>query len=172
MDVSLQLLETKPIAGKQLRCRFSQHSGVIAHTIEHVAHESTTPSLISMEQSPGDWPASPPWQELHAEQLSDGTHAMMLVGRAGKSHWSMSVTLDNEQEALLFDVACRFRERPEFLGTTYQRTECRSVQIITVDLDGEAAPKVIETDNRVVIDATREVKPPATLRWAYRITLP
>jgi len=37
------------------------------------------------------WPPSPPLQEVHLEQRGDGASIALAVGKAGSSHWSLSV---------------------------------------------------------------------------------
>ncbi len=120
----------------------------------------------------------------------------MLVGRAGKSHWSMSVTADEDTPALIFDVACRLREPPGFLGTTYQlsRTDFqvrptgsanartaleirptaagRPSLLLKVDEIAGAAPATIEVaDDQVIIRAPQPTQPQATVRWKYRLSI-
>lgn len=70
-----------------------------------------------------DWPASPPIQQLSLESINDRP-TLLGVGQAGKSHWSISIEpIDFEGEAALrFDVACRTRTDPGWLGSTYRRT--------------------------------------------------
>jgi hypothetical protein len=64
------------------------------------------------------WPPSPPFQELHIRQ--DGVDAALLIGRAGRSHWSASIEPDRSQESILFDVACRSSGNIGWLGSTYR----------------------------------------------------
>ena len=91
------------------------------------------------------WPCSPPLVELSAVETATGP-ALLGVGLAGRSHFSASVTAcPDRPDALLFEIACRVREHPGWLGSTYDR-------------DGErirfAAPPVAGDL-------------PATIRWAY-----
>ena len=49
-------------------------------------------ALQSVEDSPAEaWPASPPWQSLHLESRPDQRPLALLVGMAGKNHWSASI---------------------------------------------------------------------------------
>lgn len=77
--------------------------------------------LESVEGRPDDaWPASPPLQECHVEPRADGRTVALLVGRAGKSHWSLSVLCDPATSGLLFEVACRLAGEPKWLGSRYR----------------------------------------------------
>ncbi|HWB09468.1 MAG TPA: hypothetical protein VG826_09600 [Pirellulales bacterium] len=64
------------------------------------------------------WPPSPPFQEVHLRQ--DGVYAALLVGRAGRGHWSASIEPDPSQQAILFDVACRSSGDIDWLGSSYR----------------------------------------------------
>jgi hypothetical protein len=44
---------------------------------------------------------------------------VLFLGRAGSSHWSASIEIDEAVNSIRFDVACRLHERPEWLGSTY-----------------------------------------------------
>lgn len=84
------------------------------------------PLLHSVEsEADAAWPESPPLQELHVEER-DGRSVALLVGRAGKSHWSASIGREfgqNGGDALVFDVACRVSSRPQRLGSAYELAE-------------------------------------------------
>ncbi|MEM9585861.1 MAG: hypothetical protein AAGA03_01155 [Planctomycetota bacterium] len=79
--------------------------------------------LASVEgDSAEDWPASAPVQQLSLEPIEDNATALG-VGAAGTSHWSLSVQAQDfgqGQCALVFDWACRVKQAPGFLGSTYQ----------------------------------------------------
>ena len=75
------------------------------------------PLLDSVEGAPDElWPASPPLQEFHVETRGPGQLVALLVGRAGRSHWSLSVLCDAEREALWFEAACRIGQAPSRSG--------------------------------------------------------
>lgn len=141
--------------------------------------------MSSVEGSADDsWPASPPLQDLHIEQRGDGQRVALLVGRAGGSHWSMSVEADNAAERLTFDIACRLRATPRWLGSTYQvavpvhmlgdRLSIASGAVLRL-LDDEA---VRHAPMQVADDVVRlgpagwsnsAPMPPCTIRWRYMI---
>ena len=63
------------------------------------------------------WPVSPPLQELTRHELPDGP-ALLGVGMAGTSHWSVSFAASEDQ--LSSDFACLTKSSPEFLGGTWK----------------------------------------------------
>ncbi len=99
--------------------------------------------------SPGDdprWPASPPLVEVSL--VAAGTRPAVLgVGLAGRSHFSLSVVACPERpDTLLFEAAARIVEPAGWVGSTY---------------DGD--------QGREHVAADRASRPPATVRWTYRI---
>lgn len=67
--------------------------------------------LKSQEGSPEDeFPASPPFQECSIESRSANEQVALLVGMAGKNHWSAAISTDSRPNRLVFDVACRVTE--------------------------------------------------------------
>jgi hypothetical protein len=92
------------------------------------------------------WPASPVVVEVSLV-AAGGRAAVLGVGLAGRSHFSLSVVACPERpDALLFEAACRIVEPAHWLGSTY---------------DGAGGLEQAAAD--------RTVTPPATVRWAYRI---
>jgi hypothetical protein len=92
------------------------------------------------------WPASPPIVEV--SRVTAGQAPVLLgVGRAGRSHYSLSVAaVANEPDTLLFDVACRIQEPAVWLGSAYADAA-----------SGEACR----------LPAGPALPPPTTIRWAY-----
>ena len=91
------------------------------------------------------WPASPPLVELSTVETSAGP-AILAVGLAGRSHYSASIAPHPaEPDTLLFEIACRIKEPPAWLGSTY-------------DMADEAV--------RVAAPATADDLP-ATVCWSY-----
>jgi hypothetical protein len=103
------------------------------------------PFLESVEGSPDDaWPASPPLQECHVEPRPDGRTVALLVGRAGKSHWSLSVLCDPASSGLLFEVACRLAGEPPWLGSRYRTRGMAVAESESGGQDaGEALPRLL-----------------------------
>jgi hypothetical protein len=86
--------------------------------------------LLRSVESAADvvWPESPPLQELHIEDRG-GVPVALLVGRAGKSHWSASIAFERFGDdvsspttgcKLVVDIACRLTALPQMLGSTYR----------------------------------------------------
>jgi hypothetical protein len=91
-----------------LRIRLSFESDRYAHSIELADGERWITMLRTREGSPDEaWPASPPFQSVHLDISDPDKHVALLVGMAGRSHWSASVELDGTASRATFDVACR-----------------------------------------------------------------
>ena len=82
--------------------------------------------LTSCEGDSQDaFPASPPLQQIHQQELGGG-QTVMGVGMAGRSHWSAAFAPQPEQpDAILADLACLRKTATEEvadspLGSTYR----------------------------------------------------
>src|SRR6185295_1070567 len=105
----------------ELRAEFSRAGDRFSHVVSVLDDEQWIPLFASIEGTPDDaWPVSPPWQEITREALSIGQPSLLLVGMAGKSHWSMCVLSELAGDCLRFDVACRVRTPPGPLASTYR----------------------------------------------------
>lgn len=77
--------------------------------------------LQSEEGQPDEiWPPSPPLQECHLESRPNECTVALLVGRAGTSHWSLSVLCDPHSGRMTFEAACRLRGESGSLGSSYR----------------------------------------------------
>src|SRR5690606_21760607 len=92
-----------------------------AHEIWVADGDDWYPVLLSVEGTPEQsWPASAPLQTLHVETRSEGPLAL-LVGMAGKCHWSASAQLHTARHQVGFELAARVRPPGSpWLGSTYQ----------------------------------------------------
>ena len=91
------------------------------------------------------WPASPPVVELSAVRTA-AEPVLLGVGNAGRSHFSLSVSVcRTEPDTLLCDLACRVQEPAIWLGSTYAA------------VSGETRR----------LEAEFGTTAPATIRWAY-----
>ena len=63
------------------------------------------------------WPASAPLQDISHHDLPGG-EAILGVGMAGKSHWSASVSVQQDT-AIFFDMACLVKEPNAVVGSQY-----------------------------------------------------
>jgi hypothetical protein len=112
------------------------------------------------DETDTSWPKSPPLQDLSIESI-EGRDVALGVGRAGTSHWSVSV--EPVTDGFRFEWACRSKEVPRHLGSAYQ-------------LDGSG--RISAAEDSLLSDAGDhvEVKPAAelvaaqTYRWSYTIT--
>ena len=79
------------------------------------------------------WPSSPPVQQLSLEEINESS-VILGVGAAGRGHWSISVEIDRssaEADAIKFDLACRCKDPPPFLGSTYLLAD--SIALVTTN---------------------------------------
>jgi hypothetical protein len=134
--------------------------------------DSWTDEAISGNE---DWPASPPIQQLSLESIH-GAPTLLGVGQAGKSHWSISVeTLKLDSiPALKFDLACRCREQPSWLGSTYQRSSSLANQVPRLRLIDDTRIDIAANATLIVncqVDPSANAKYPRTFRWSYLVTL-
>jgi len=107
-----------------LRVVFRRLADRYAHRVELTHSEGAICLLESVEgTAEDDWPPSPPLQELHFEHRGAERQLALLVGRAGASHWSLSIELDSAAATITFDAACRVRSAAERLGSRY-RSAC------------------------------------------------
>jgi len=112
-------------------------------------HEVATQagSFASLEGGADDrWPASPAVVDVSLVALAGGP-AVLGVGLAGRSHFSLSVRpCPRTADTLLFEAACRIHEPAIWLGSTYRGRGGEAVRI-------EAA----------------STPAPATVIWSYAI---
>lgn len=165
-----------------LRARFFPCGDRLGHCVECVTESAVHLLLTSVEdddESP--WPASPPWQELNVHTV-DGAQAALLVGRAGTSHWSLSLAAEEQKKSLVWDAACRFRQRPAWLGCTYQlhaqpvqfdaahcRWEICGVRLMLEIGRAMELPATLQlNDEQLAIRAsTAAATFPQTVQWTY-----
>lgn len=135
-----------------------------------------------------DWPASPPVQEISRERIGD-RDCLLGVGRAGKSHWSISVETLPPLDAtdptaalasdtsvsvkpfplgsgLRFDIACRCPKAPGWLGSTYRTDAAGRITLAP----GEHC-KTAWCGTRMLRIEPREMPTqwPGTVRWRYTL---
>jgi hypothetical protein len=147
------------------------------------------PLLASVEGDAGaSWPPSPPLQSLSIESLPDGRRAALLVGMAGRGHWSASIEALPHETALLFDIACRMREPAAALASTYRMAAEGGALFAAADRSwievrhGKTAA-VITPSQESAAGSTLTLLDPATfaispsrphgstIRWKYRVEL-
>ncbi len=75
------------------------------------------------ETAESGWCASPPLQQIHAQEFGDGRRVIFGVGMAGRGHWSASFTLVPDLDCWIIELACRSPVEPVWLGSSYQVDE-------------------------------------------------
>lgn len=97
------------------------------------------------------WPASPVIAAL--AEGDPGGGAMVGIGSAGRSHFSLAVTPHATlRDTLVFEVACRVRDAPERLGSAYRRTAPEG-DVVMLGPERESGDSGL----------------PRTIRWTYSI---
>ncbi|HEX5446093.1 MAG TPA: hypothetical protein VFW87_19860 [Pirellulales bacterium] len=154
-----------------IRVRFAWLGDRYAHEILLREPFGWRAVLASVEGSPeDDWPASPPFQSLEIEPRG-GQPVALLVGMAGKSHWSASVSIVPDSPCVHFDVAVRVRASEVGpLGSAYRAMDVSQAQL---ELPNECAGISIvrEPGNVRVSVAAPHAAAARTIRWAYRVRL-
>jgi hypothetical protein len=156
------------IAGTALRVRFVRLADRYSHVIDVRDGGDWRTVLESVEGSADDaWPTSPPLQDVHIEQRPDGLQVALAVGRAGRSHWSLSIALDPASEAIEIDAACRTSERPGWLGSTYRSLWGEGIAMEAlegVEKTADGGTGTISLRACLVVESGNQ-----TIRWRYRI---
>lgn len=154
------------------RLVFSRAGDRYAHRLEVGA--SSRVVFSSIEGTPDEeWPASPALQELHEHVGADGMPVALLVGMAGKSHWSLTAQvrlIDEISVRAEFDVACRASRTPTLLGSEYALAEAlSSVAVLSSEATG---CQIREAPDRLRFDVARTaIGGPTTYRWRYALSL-
>jgi len=188
MSDGLRAIETTNRQGIGLRLQASWVADRFHHEILLVTPQAVQPLLKSREGTPeDDWPASPPCQDLSSQQI-DGHPAMLGVGMAGRSHWSVSLmaTSAGDQLALECDIACLARETPDQpLGSLY-RLESSARQaddrvmlapagqdgqhvFVACDGPGSQGGQLQLMPEQLSIRPSEPVLTPGTVQWKYRV---
>ena len=129
------------------------------------------------------WSASPVIQDLSKQETSTGTF-LAGVGMAGTNHWSVVIETRPDAAAIEFDCACRVKQEPKWMGSTYsirnaiahQAAEHRptlavgDTVIVCETYRNQSARWIAETPGSLSIvpslEPTGEL--PRTIRWKYR----
>jgi hypothetical protein len=117
--------------GGRLRLRFARQGDRLHQTVEWLAAATNAASTIATSpvvallescegQSSDTWPDSPPLQQLLIEPRGAAGHVALLVGMAGRSHWSLSIEPLVDRVGFRFDAACRLSGPPEWLGHVWR----------------------------------------------------
>jgi hypothetical protein len=155
-------------SGYALRIEFVRHGDRYGHTIFVVDPSGcAAPVLESVEGTASNaWPPSPPLQSLSIEELAPGRRAALLVGMAGRSHWSASIEPIAGEAAAMFDIACR-ADAAGSLGSQYRLLASVRRVAVTAAMGCEA--KLDRPLGRWLIRAPFDAA--GTKRWKYRVAL-
>ncbi len=112
-------LELRPLGSLSVRLHFAWCGDRYAHCLELTRDGQSLVGLRSLEGADHEtWPASPALQQLNLQTSGAGRSCALLLGMAGKNHWSASV--ETRADRLVFDIACRVQEPAGWLGSSYQ----------------------------------------------------
>lgn len=170
--------ESLILEGGPWRVTIERAGDRLAHRVDVRQGAGWRELLASIEGATDDvWPASPPLQELHTQTHGVAAPLALLVGMAGKSHWSLSASVQAAGETALFDVACRARAAAEFLGSTYrlaagiavEQLDERSALLRSADATWriEASATLAIRGERLTIRPEIPALAPATVCWRY-----
>lgn len=163
-----------------LRMSFHACGDRLAHTVGLVVGNRVVPLLASVEGTPADdWPTSPPLTTIELSSRAGMQHALLL-GMAGRSHWSVSVVLSEAARRLEFEIACRMKEPATSLGSAYRTMVAPKSRQEGVELSvDDETVRVEDPSRKRAVHVTPDglnvpVDPPAgpypqTVRWSYTI---
>jgi len=163
-------------AGDRLQLRFARRGDRWEHAIDFRVAGRTVWQLNSDEGTADDaWPSSPPFQSLEMHAQPDGRTIALLVGMAGASHWSASIETDPAGERIVFDVACRVKIEPNWLGSSYVLSDPAGrprIEAIALESTADGSqPTIATTGERIVVRVTDLAGSlPRTVRWKYAIS--
>ena len=174
------IVETTHVAGRALRVVFDWHVDRFTHTVGVVDGDHFEPLLVSVEGMADDhWPRNPAFQNL---SMMEST--ALLVGMAGTSHYSASV--EAVSSAIRFDMACRVKQQPEYLGSEYQTlppvktVDTGSISFISCGRSGRlqlrsnrpASVTTTSTATGITLHTSTFAESyPETIRWDYQLDL-
>jgi hypothetical protein len=209
-------LSARDSGGFGLRVSFFWRGDRYYHRIDALDGTHGRPLLESIEgDQQSDWPASPLLQHVNVswiESDSEYGHVAMLVGAGKSGHWSMCVAVRDRQcgplevkipptrlwlngaeledltdTELVFDVACRLSQPPDWLGSSYRTLTApiafsEKWQSAYVPSDGsgcviEPGKAQLEMDTvssavpilRCTASTSELAEFPATVRWRYSV---
>ena len=140
------------------------------------------------------WPPTGTLQEILPQKV-EGGNLIAGIGRSGKSHWSVVISA-TAGGYLEFDYACRIKEDPAWLGSTYEllrgepiaasRERCeivlptRSLHLIVQTVNAETGdPGRSQPETQLDLGSqdlrispwSQNESLPRTERWKYRMGL-
>ena len=168
-----QAIEAAGPDGSVLRVEFVWQGDRFGHRVSTVNTDGEiTPLLESIEGAAADdWPPSPPLQSLHIESLPDGRKAALLVGMAGRSHWSASIETAKESAEIFFDLACRHSASPKQLSSRYRALPNATGQFEILPEASRLIRDAKTAGDEIILEPAALKDSAATTRWKYRVRL-
>lgn len=162
-----EMIEAVDAAGFGIRLEFRWLDDRYGQVISRIQPKRDDKLLLeSVEDLPtGEWPPSPPLQTLSIEKLPDGRTVALLVGMAGRSHWSASIEPAVNRAGLTFDIACRHSVRPDSLGSIYRQLALSKCLLLIDSADATVK------ERGELIQITPLATDGTTTRWRYTIAL-
>lgn len=151
--------DTTTLEADGVRVVFFRREDRHAHRIETMDETrfEWVPVCESQEGSPADvWPPSPPFQQLHVEERATG-RVVLLIGMAGRTHWSAAVEVAADRKSIRFDVAARVQVAPQRLGSDYQDAREEGIPAEPCIIFGTQTPQL-------------PGEAPATVAWQYYVS--
>lgn len=166
----MSALDATDAFGRTLCIEFVRRNDRYGHAVSVVDSDCHARAVLeSVEGSaPDEWPASPPLQSLSIEELAPGRHAALLVGMAGRSHWSASIEAVPGEAAFVFDIACRTSGGNAELGSLYRAVE-RDGNRCVVTAEKECSVNPAGQGQIAIVPVG--IRGPGTIRWKYRVAL-
>lgn len=159
-----ETLDATAADGRVLRVEFVWRGDRFGHVLS--MGDDVGPFIPLMESVEGDAgdasPPSPPLQSLSLETLPDGRRVALLVGMAGRNHWSASIEPIAGTAALEFDLACKTSGLSCELASNY-----RIVANEVASLFAAADSSWIEcrpTSGAALVFSTKQLAVPASLQ--------
>jgi hypothetical protein len=184
-------LDAKSLTGESLRVDFVRQGDRYGHRL--VVVDTAGRELVVLDSVEGDAsapsPPSPPLQNLSIETLPNGRRVALLVGMAGRGHWSASIEALPGAAVFVFDIACRSAGGEPALASSYRlaapsaarlfiaadetwiEARCEQRDVVISPAGEVAAPCAL----KMLDDASFAISPlpqkGTTIRWKYRVEL-
>ena len=187
MSLSIEdplLVQTASSQGATLRVLFQRSGDRWTHEVQLQSGAELIRLCAAREGGEQDrWPPSAVIQEV-LPQSTEAGWSVAGLGMAGKSHWSLVVAPLVDTVGVEFDVACRVKELPDWLGATYELAGAMGIESTQRGCRWPAGAGWVqfepqaETELQFSVDRKRiTVRPaklaggqPETIRWKYRIS--
>jgi hypothetical protein len=164
-----EAIEATDSNGVKLRVEFVWLGDRFGQVVSATESEGEVVSVLESVEGTkvDDWPPSPPLQSLRIEELPGGRCVALLVGMAGRSHWSASVEPVAGEAALIFDVACRHPPGAQWLGSRYRRLSEGADKLVVQPEMG----RLVEDQRGIAVEPAAGAVLPATTRWKFKLGL-